>query len=223
MELKQISVEQREFFTLLSHIHNMVFYFHTGGIMTVEKLGARVRKYREERNITREELAKAANLSVEFITSLEDSNIYPSIGPLQKVARSLGVRLGTFMDDVACADPVIVKKNQRRSDADLTMHSSEDKNPAFRFHSLGKGKADRNMEPFFIELTTEAEEDRKLSSHQGEEFVIVTKGQVILYYGLKKTILEEGDTVYYNSIVPHYLGGYGNEPAEIFAVIYHPI
>ena len=56
-------------------------FFYTGGLMTVEKLGSRVRKYREERNITREELAKAANLSVEFITSLEDNNIYPSIGP----------------------------------------------------------------------------------------------------------------------------------------------
>lgn len=189
--------------------------------MTVEKLGARVRKYREERNITREELAKAANLSVEFITSLEENNLYPSIGPLQKVARSLGVRLGTFMDDVECADPVIVKKSQRRKDADLTM--GEGSSPAFCFHSLGKGKADRNMEPFFIELTTEAEADRKLSSHQGEEFVIVTKGQVILYYGQKKMVLEAGDTMYYNSIVPHYLGGYGDEPAEIFAVIYHPI
>lgn len=188
--------------------------------MAAEKLGARVRKYREDRGMSREQLSEASGLTVEFIAALEEDNLYPSIGPLQKVARALNVRLGTFMDDEVTKDPIVVKQGDR--DADLTMQKARNKRAAFQFHSLGKGKSDRNMEPFFIEINPEPEEDRKLSSHQGEEFILVTKGSVRVVYGKEEHVLHPGDTIYYNSIVPHYVGAEGDDPAEIYAVIYYP-
>ena len=187
--------------------------------MATQKLGARVRRYREEKGLSREDLAQAANLSLEVISDLEDENLYPSLAPVQKVARALGIRLGTFMDDVSVSDPLIVRKARREDD--LTMHKSKGKEAAFHFHSLGKGKADRNMEPFVIEMIPEAETDRKLSSHEGEEFILVTQGRVLLRYGKDDSILEPGDTAYYNSIVPHYVGAVDGE-AQIYAVIYYP-
>ena len=187
--------------------------------MAIQKLGARVKRYREEKGLSQEELAAAASLSVDVIRDLEDQSIYPSLAPLQKVARALGIRLGTFMDDVSVKDPLIVRKAKREDD--LTMHKSKDKEAAFHFHSLGKGKADRNMEPFAIEMKPEIEADRKLSSHEGEEFILVTAGKVLLRYGKDESVLEAGDTAYYNSIVPHYVGAVDGE-AQIYAVIYYP-
>jgi transcriptional regulator with XRE-family HTH domain len=187
--------------------------------MAVQKLGARVRRFREEKNLSQEDLAAAANLSVEVIKDLEDDGIYPSLAPIQKVARALGIRLGTFMDDVSVSDPLIVRKARREDD--LTMHKSKGKEAAFHFHSLGKGKADRNMEPFVIEMISEPEADHRLSSHEGEEFILVTQGKVLLRYGKEDNILEPGDTAYYNSIVPHYVGAVDGE-AQIYAVIYYP-
>ena len=187
--------------------------------MAVHKLGARVRRFREEKGMSREELAAAANLSMEVIIDLEEEGLYPSLAPIQKVARALGIRLGTFMDDVSVSDPLIVRKARREDD--LTMHKAKDKEAAFHFHSLGKGKADRNMETFVIEMLPEAEADRKLSSHEGEEFILVTQGKVLLRYGKEDSILEPGDTAYYNSIVPHYVGAAEGE-AQIYAVIYYP-
>ncbi|GFM32522.1 XRE family transcriptional regulator [Desulfovibrio subterraneus] len=188
--------------------------------MSVEKLGVRIRKYREERKMTREDLAAAADVQLAVITALEDSDLCPSIAPLQKIARALNVRLGTFMDDQVSTDPLVVRKASR--EADLTMQKADDKRPAFRFHSLGKGKTDRNMEPFFVEISPEPEEDRKLSSHQGEEFIVVVSGKLQIIYGKEEYILEAGDSIYYNSIVPHYAGAAGDGPAEIYAVIYYP-
>ncbi len=187
--------------------------------MAIQKLGARVKRYREEKGLSREELAAAASLSVQVIKDLEEESIYPSLAPVQKVARALGIRLGTFMDDVSVSDPLIVRKAKREDD--LTMHKAKDKEAAFHFHSLGKGKADRNMEPFVIEMKPEAEADRKLSSHEGEEFILVTQGKVLLRYGKEDSVLEAGDTAYYNSIVPHYVGAMDGE-AQIYAVIYYP-
>lgn len=188
--------------------------------MAEKKLGARICKFREERKMSREELAEASGLGAEMIQALEEENLYPSIGPLQKIARALNVRLGTFMDDEVTRDPIVVRKSDHESD--LTMQKSRTKRAAFNFHSLGKGKSDRNMEPFFIEISPEPDEDRHLSSHQGEEFIVVVSGKLLVRYGKEEHILEQGDSIYYNSIVPHYVGAAGDEKAEIYAVIYYP-
>lgn len=187
---------------------------------TKNSLGFRIRKLREQKDISRAQLAEDAGLSDEFLASLEDDDLYPSIGPLQKVARALGVRLGTFMDDAITRDPVITRSGERS--VDLTMHKARNSRAALVYHSLAKGKSDRNMEPFHIEILPEENGESKLSSHQGEEFILVTRGRLQVIYGREEHVLEAGDTVYYNSIVPHHVGAHGNEPAEIIAVIYHP-
>ena len=184
------------------------------------KIGSRVRKFREAQDITQEKLAEITGLSLSFITALEEENVYPSIGPLQKVAHALHVRLGTFMDDVATQDPIIVHKSDR--EVDLSMQHAQGRQTLYRYYSLGKGKADRNMEPFFIEVLPEPEENIKLSSHQGEEYIIVASGKLLIIYGNERRILEAGETAYYNAIVPHYVGSAEGEPCTIYATFYHP-
>jgi quercetin dioxygenase-like cupin family protein len=78
------------------------------------------------------------------------------------------------------------------------------------------------MEPFFIEILPESAEDKKLSSHEGEEFIIVFSGRVEVIYGQETHILEPGDSIYYNSVVPHFVGCHGGRTAEIYAVLYIP-
>jgi quercetin dioxygenase-like cupin family protein len=76
------------------------------------------------------------------------------------------------------------------------------------------------MEPFYIEF--EEESDKQVSSHEGEEFIIVLTGEVELIYGKKTFSLGQGDSMYYNSVVPHYVGAKRSK-ASIYAVIYTPI
>lgn len=187
--------------------------------MSASKIGSRIKKFREAQELSREKLAELSSLSVDQIEALEEQNMYPSLGPLQKVARALNVRLGTFMDDVHCKDPIIVRRSDNEND--LIMQRSHNKRAAYRYFSLGKGKSDRNMEPFFIEIQPEAPEDQELSSHQGEEFIMVASGKLKVVYGKEVQILEPGDTAYYNSIVPHYVGA-EDGPCTIYAVIYYP-
>ncbi|MCL2146060.1 MAG: cupin domain-containing protein, partial [Methanomassiliicoccaceae archaeon] len=60
-----------------------------------------------------------------------------------------------------------------------------------------------------------------LSSHEGEEFIMVLSGKIELTYGKEKHMLEPGDSVYYNSLIPHKVSA-ADRPAEIFAMIYVP-
>jgi len=183
-------------------------------------IGKRIRSYREKQNLSIEDLANRTTLDQEFIKAIEEEDMYPSLQPLVKLARALGVRLGTFMDDHVSSDPLVIKLADREEE--LTMHP-DGKEAGLKFHSLGKGKTDRHMEPFFIELMPESAKDTSLSSHEGEEFIICQKGKVRVTYGQEESVLEPGDSIYFNSIVPHNVACGGDEKAEIYAVLYFPV
>ncbi|MEF2231398.1 MAG: XRE family transcriptional regulator [Pseudodesulfovibrio sp.] len=181
-------------------------------------VGMRIKSYREKQKLTIEDLASRTSLDYEFIKAVEEDDQYPSLRPLVKLARALGVRLGTFMDDQVSSDPLIVRLAEREEE--LITHSGGTE-PGMVFHSLGKGKTDRHMEPFFIEMLPESAKDTALSSHEGEEFIVVHSGKVRLIYGQEESILEPGDSVYYNSVVPHNIAA-AEGKAEIYAVLYFP-
>ena len=184
-------------------------------------IGTRIRSFREERDMDLESLSRTTSLSVEFLEKLENGAIYPSIGPLQKVARALGVRLGTFLDDQYTRDPIIARIDDS-AEADQALHTGRMPQPSYVYHALGKGKNDRNMEPFHIKIFPAPAVERKTSSHQGEEFILVLKGDLLVIFGRESHVLKAGDTIYYNSIVPHFVGAAGDEPVEIMAVAYNP-
>ncbi|MBG0791306.1 MAG: helix-turn-helix transcriptional regulator [Desulfovibrionaceae bacterium] len=186
-------------------------------------IGKRIRSYREKQELTIEDLANRTALDEDFIRAIEEEDMYPSLQPLVKLARALGVRLGTFLDDNVSSDPLVVRLGGRKEE--LTMHPGGNgrKEPGLVFHSLGKGKTDRHMEPFFIELLPRSAEDKSLSSHEGEEFIICQSGKVRVTYGQEETLLEPGDSIYFNSIVPHNVACGSSEKAEIYAVLYFPV
>ena len=94
-----------------------------------------------------ETLSQNTGLTVNFLERMENDEIYPTIGPLQKVARSLGVRLGTFLDDQFTRDPIISRIDQLGG-VDPALHTGRTPRSSYIYQALGKGKSDRNMEPF---------------------------------------------------------------------------
>ena len=188
--------------------------------MNLENVGARIMKTMEQKGISLEALAERTGLEPTFLKLVQEENVYPSLGPLLKIARSLGVRLGTFLDDKVSEDPLIIRKPERKGE--LSMLRAKDKPVASRFYSLGRGKTDRHMEPFFIEMLPESGKEKKLSSHEGEEFIVVVSGEIEIIYGKETHRLSAGDSIYYNSVVPHHVGSIGDTVASIYAVLYFP-
>ena len=187
--------------------------------MSNEKIGPRIKQFREERELTIEEMVERTSLDKGLLEAIESGQATPSLGPLVKISRVLGCRLGTMLDDVHSKDPCIVRRADREKEFEL--QASVGNHPAQAYYSLGKNKADRHMEPFYIELAP-TDEKVELSSHEGEEFIMVVKGKVQLTYGAETYELEAGDSLYYNSIVPHHIGCAGGEKATIHAVVYVP-
>jgi len=51
---------------------------------------------------------------------------------------------------------------------------------------------------------------------------VVNSGRIEIIYGKEVHQLDAGDSIYYNSIVPHYVSCLGDTPAAIYAVLYFP-
>jgi transcriptional regulator with XRE-family HTH domain len=188
--------------------------------MSRATVGARVASMRELKKVSVEELAQRASVTVEFVRELERDEAHPPAAILLRIARALGVRLGTFIDDRVSEDPFVVRLNEREEE--ITASRGKDTPAAVRFHSLGKGKSDRHMEPFFVEILEESANDESESSHEGEELLIVMSGQIEVCYAGKTTRVSAGDSIYYNSIVPHRVYAVGGGPAGVYAIFFVP-
>jgi quercetin dioxygenase-like cupin family protein len=185
--------------------------------------------------INRETLAERSGLSLELVRRIEEEGHIPDLAPLVKISRALGVRLGTLLDDHEELGPVITRAGTAEAaarfvtglpSAEGSGEKSEGKTGAppvhqgLNFKALASDKGGRHMEPFVVDIESDAEQEK--STHEGEEFIYVLSGALSLEYGRDTHILEEGDSVYYDSIVPHRVLSAGGRPARILAVIYAP-
>lgn len=187
------------------------------------RVGSKIRQLREAQEMTVEELAEASQSSVGLVWQLENGALVPSLTPLLKIARALGVRLGTFLDDMPQRGPVIIRAGQSENVVHFSGKTEKPKKSALEFYSLASYKADRHMEPFIIDIYPSPEESHKLSSHEGEEFIYVLSGEIEIFYGKDVQSLNAGDSIYYDSIVPHDVHAAGKKDAKILAVVYAPL
>ena len=184
-------------------------------------VGHKIKSVRESKNLSVEEISERSGLAVEQINSIENDQHLPSLGPLIKIARALGVRLGTFLDDNDELGPVVCRAEER-TDSISFSNGTADARKHMEYHSLAKQKAGRHMEPFIIDIQPSEERTFKSSAHEGEAFIYVMDGEVEIDYGKDKYLLKEGDSIFYDSIVEHHVHGAVGKSAKILAVVYIP-
>ena len=189
--------------------------------MTNEDFAQKIKDIRTRQNMSVEELAEKSGVKLEVLKAMENGEVIPSLTPLTKMARALGVRLGTFLDDTPELGPVVTRGGKTKNT--LFFSGREDVTNAtnLEYHSLGAGKIDRNIDPYLIDIEYE-EGEKELSSHEGEEFIYVLEGEIEVLYGKDTFTIGEGDTIFYDSVVPHHLHASGEKKAKILAVLYTP-
>lgn len=186
-------------------------------------VGHKIKGIRESKGISIEEIAERSGLSIEQISSIENDEHLPSLGPLIKIARALGVRLGTFMDDNDALGPIVTRAKDREKDRSISFsNDATDARTHMEYHPLAQQKAGRHMEPFVIDINPEETPKFQLSAHEGEEFIYVMQGELEIVYGKETYILNEGDSIFYDSIVKHHVHGTPGKSAKILAVVYIP-
>jgi transcriptional regulator with XRE-family HTH domain len=62
-------------------------------------IGFNIRRIRNQRGLTQEALAAKSKLSYEFVNRLENGRVNVSIDALERIAKSLKVRLNDFLEE----------------------------------------------------------------------------------------------------------------------------
>lgn len=184
-------------------------------------IGKKLKLIRESKQLSQQELAEKVNLDIEQLIKIEKGQFLPSLASLIKIARMLGVRLGTFLDDSDQLGPVIVRADKHEQGVRFSSQQDGSREH-LNFLSLACNKVGRSMEPFIIEIEPGKQSDYMLSSHEGEEFIYVLEGEVEINYGKELYYLKKGDSIYLDSIISHNVHAGNSCAARILAVVYAP-
>jgi len=185
-------------------------------------VGQRIKTIREQKGISLEQLSERSGLDVTQIERIEVEPNIPSLAPLIKISRALGIRLGTLLDDNEALGPVVTgADNCRRSVSFSTTQASS--HTHIDYFSLAPDKSGRHIEPFIIQVAPRNDgQEYQLSQHEGEEFIYCLSGAIEITYGSATYTLSEGDSIYYDSIVQHHVHAADERGAKALAVVYQP-
>ncbi len=181
------------------------------------KVGERIKQFRESLGMGLQGLSEKTGFSTAFLSQIENHLISPPLGSLIKIARALDIEIGRLFDQKNRAPFTIVRKDEREPTSRVA--SKEGVRYGYAYESLAPDKINRTMEPFLVTLEPVAKKGAPYS-HDGEEFIFVLEGRVEVQLGDYTDALEPGDSIYYDSTVPHRVSCLDDAPAKIVAVIH---
>jgi len=184
-------------------------------------LGNKIRNLRKHRVLTLQEVSDLTGLSKPLLSQIENNIAAPPIATLIKISTALGVKISHFFREHEKEDRiVVVRKHERYSVKKLFHHKNESK-VGYRWESLAYPMVGKQMEPFIVEIEPRKEADMLYNDHKGEEFHFVMAGVVEFRSAEQVHLLKKGDSLYFDSSIPHALRGVGGM-AKSLIIIHAP-
>ena len=187
----------------------------TGMDYKIREVAGRIRELREISGLTVEEMAQHTGVTIEEYIACEAGNRNLSIAFLYRCVLIFGVDMSDLLEG---------RSAKLRSYA-LT-RKGEGQRIEEAHHMVGYNLAadfrNRIALPLYMEIKYRpgAEfEDIELVTHEGQECDIVIRGQMKIQIGSKTEILRAGDTIYYDSSIPHGMTAVNGEDCAFYAIV----
>ena len=177
----------------------------------IKDIGMRLASLRDDMEISVEEMAQKLDEDVATYQKYEDGEMVFSFCFIYNAAEILGVDV---LDLISGDQPTLsmcsmVKKGKGYSVKHA--HEYDYKHLAYTFRN-------KKAEPFLV--TIDPDDDAPvLHGHDGQEFNYVISGKMKFFIGDISYELEEGDSVYFDSSVPHAVQVVGDKPVQFIAVV----
>ncbi len=175
-------------------------------------LGSKIRSKRLERGLTIRELAERSGLTPGFLSQIERDLADPSITSLRKLATTLDVPVFHFLLDDAKSNPVVRKAERKVLNPDHGQVVFELLSPDLS----------RTLEMVIGRIEPGGVSCDEPMTHAGEENLLVVEGRMHIQIGADSYDLEEGDSIYYLSGLPHKIWNTGEKPLVFWSAITPP-
>jgi len=182
--------------------------------MDEKQIAKNIKKIRLDSKLSQERLAELSGLTKGYISKIEKSDKAPPFSTLNKIANALNVDVAVLTaEDLELPEDInlcIVRKSEGKKISSVNLEG-------YHYEVLAHKKKGKNMEPFFI---MPAFDEKAVFCHEGEEFMYMLEGTHEFVYNDKKYILHKGDSIYFDSNIPHTGRSIGKKRAKILAVMY---
>lgn len=179
----------------------------------IEQIAKRLAGLREALDISTEEMAKVCHLSKEDYLLLESGKTDISVSVLHQIAQAYNVELTTLMfgSEPKMNSYFITRKGKGEA---------VERTKVYKYRSLAMGFSDRKADPFIVTVHPKADgETIYQNTHSGQEFNFVLSGCMLIQINGKDLILEEGDSIYFNSSLPHGMQALDGKEVKFLAII----
>ncbi len=174
-------------------------------------MGPVIRAARRDAGMTLQQVALAAELSISFLSQVERNQLTPSVSALKRIADVLRIPAGMLMFGLDNRSPAatvgLVRRDGRKRVLFPQSHIA---------YEMLTPDLNRRMSVFWLDAPPHSESGPAFS-HDGEDAVIVLKGRLRVETGGVWHDLGKGDSLYFNSEVPH---RWANETAQVAQVIW---
>jgi transcriptional regulator with XRE-family HTH domain len=172
----------------------------------------RIRGIREIAGISAETLAKDLSLSTEQYLKYESGNMDIPVSLLYKIAHRFSIDLSALLSG---ENPKLHVYCVVREGRGLRV----ERNPQHKYESLAYNFIDKKAEPFIVTIDPENEDtELVLTSHPGQEFDYVMEGCLMVNIDGHEVILNDGDSIYFDSSYKHALKALNNKKVKLIAV-----
>ena len=177
----------------------------------LKQIGERLRGLRDALDIEAQEVADLCDLSLETYERIERGEADITISKLMTIAKHYGISADAliFDEESHMLSYFVVRNGQG---------VSIERTKAYKYQSLTSGFNGNKAEVFIV--TVEPKPNAHTiykNSHSGQEFNLVLEGAMELYIAGKTLVLEEGDSIYFDSTRPHGMRAIGDQPVRFLA------
>jgi len=154
-------------------------------------IGLHLRQLRAKRRLSLAQVARTVGISVGFLSALERSQMSGSVGTLRKLARFYKTNILEFFDATGASSRQVQPGQRKVLEA----------GPGVRMELLAWGNT--VMEPHLFRVAPEAGSGDSYT-HEGEEFLYVLRGALVITLENEEYRLKAGDSFYFESATPHH-------------------
>lgn len=174
----------------------------------------RLKRLREFRGITLEELAARTRLTKSYLSKVERGVSVPSISTALRVAEAFETGVGELFGVTASkSDFVVVRKDERKP------FSPKRANPGSRYEAIAPGQTQGLFDAFIVHPAFDRAPDYKRSEHSGQELLFVVKGTINVTFPHSSVRLSAGDCMMFSGQMPHRVFSVRPQRAEALVII----
>ena len=184
----------------------------------IREMAARIKELREIENVSIEDMAFRTGVSVEEYVRCESGESDLNFAFLYRCALAFGVDV---TDIIEGSSPTLKGYTLTRSGEGQRIDEAH----GMMYFNLAANFRNRIAEPLYVMCTYNEEAQRRdiqLTTHAGQEFDLVLKGHLMVQVGEHREVLKEGDTIYYDSSVPHGMIAVDGQDCEFYAIVLNP-